>query len=84
MNSENHEIAIYYPEEMGGGRKMLFRKKKDTSSNYDQGINTIRAQGNFIYQEFLPTNAFDIKVYTVGEYYMHAEARKSPTLDGVV
>lgn len=44
----------------------------------------IRKDGNYIYEEFLPTNAFDIKVYTIGCYYMYAEARKSPTLDGVV
>ena len=32
----------------------------------------------------MPTNGFDIKVYTIGPYYMYAEARKAPTLDGVV
>jgi inositol hexakisphosphate/diphosphoinositol-pentakisphosphate kinase len=69
---------------MGGGRKMLFRKVKNSSSNYDQNENRIRRDGNYIYEEYLPNNAFDIKVYTIGEYYMYAEARKSPTLDGVV
>lgn len=68
---------------MGGGRKKLFRKVKDQSSLYEN-VNEIRRDGNFIYEEFLPTNAFDIKVYTVGPYYMYAEARRSPTLDGVV
>jgi inositol-hexakisphosphate/diphosphoinositol-pentakisphosphate 1-kinase len=32
----------------------------------------------------LQTNGFDIKVYAIGMDYFHAEARKSPTLDGVV
>lgn len=69
---------------MGGGRKTLFRKINDCSSLYDNNQNSIRTDGNYIYEEFLPTNAFDIKVYTIGPYYMYAEARRSPTLDGVV
>lgn len=69
---------------MGGGRKMLFRKVKNSSSTYEVNENRIRRDGNYIYEEYLPNNAFDIKVYAIGEFYMYAEARKSPTLDGVV
>jgi inositol hexakisphosphate/diphosphoinositol-pentakisphosphate kinase len=69
---------------MGGGRKKLFRKKKNSSSEYQAEESSVRIDGNYIYEEYLPTNAFDIKVYTIGPYYMYAEARKSPTLDGVV
>lgn len=37
-----------------------------------------------MYEQFLPTDGFDIKVYTVGADYAHAEARKAPSLDGKV
>lgn len=84
FDAENHNICIYYPESMGGGRKALFRKVKNSSSKYEENENCIRRDGNYIYEEYLPTNAFDIKVYTIGCFYMYAEARKSPTLDGVV
>lgn len=84
FDAENHEVCIYYPERDGGGRKQLFRKKENCCSLYEQSINNVRTDGNYVYEEFVRTNGFDIKVYTVGPYYMHAEARKSPGLDGVV
>ena len=36
FDGDNHQICIYYPESMGGGRKMLFRKVKNTSSKYEE------------------------------------------------
>lgn len=50
FESENHEICIYYPGEMGGGRKKLFRKVKNVSSEYESKENRIRRDSNYIYE----------------------------------
>ena len=34
FDADNHNICIYYPESMGGGRKQLFRKVKNSSSKF--------------------------------------------------
>lgn len=68
----------------GGGSKRLFRKIKDRSSEFYPDENDVRRQGSYIYEEFLNTQGTDVKVYTVGANYGHAEARKSPVVDGKV
>jgi inositol-hexakisphosphate/diphosphoinositol-pentakisphosphate 1-kinase len=68
----------------GGGSKRLFRKVDDRSSEFYPRVNELRKQGSYIYEEFLNTQGTDVKVYTVGADYGHAEARKSPVIDGRV
>lgn len=84
VNGDDHNIYIYYPPSHGGGQKRLFRKTKDLCSLFIPNANSIRRDKSYIYEEFLQTDGFDIKVYTIGPEYAHAEARKSPSLDGKV
>ena len=84
FNADDHNINIYYAQNDGGGCKSLFRKTGNVSSSFDPNVYHIRRDGDYIYEEFLPTDGFDIKVYTVGTDYAHAETRKSPVLDGKV
>ena len=84
FNGDDHDIYIYYPPNLGGGQKRLFRKTKELSSLYFPNLNEIRRDKSYIYEEFLQSDGFDIKVYTIGPNNTHAEARKSPCLDGKV
>jgi len=84
VDADDHDIAIYYPSSAGGGCKKLFRKIGDRSSDFYPDVNEIRRDGSFIYEQFLETQGTDVKMYTVGPDYGHAEARKSPAVDGKV
>mmetsp|Transcript_14034 Transcript_14034/g.21855 ORF Transcript_14034/g.21855 Transcript_14034/m.21855 type:complete len:125 (-) Transcript_14034:802-1176(-) len=89
VNAEDHEIKVYYSSlnPCRTGYNVLFRKTNNYSGKFipmRKGLSSIRKEESYIYEEFLPTDGFDIKIYTVGPNYTHAEARKCPTLDGIV
>jgi inositol hexakisphosphate/diphosphoinositol-pentakisphosphate kinase len=85
VDSEDHEVFIYYSNSMGGGCRKMFRKVKNMSSCFDPSGTHVRRNGSFLYESFVPTaHGTDVKCYTVGPNFVHAEARKAPAVDGVV
>ena len=84
VNAEDHNVRSYYSRADGGGMKQLFRKEHNQCSEYFPDVSHIRTDGSYIYEHFLQTEGTDVKVYSVGVSYVHAEARKSPTVDGRV
>uniref|UniRef100_A0A1I7U5V0 Inositol hexakisphosphate and diphosphoinositol-pentakisphosphate kinase n=1 Tax=Caenorhabditis tropicalis TaxID=1561998 RepID=A0A1I7U5V0_9PELO len=97
ISSEDHNVYIYYPSSVGGGSQRLFRKGTmsikgknvkswhiNNRSSWYSPKSEVRKEGSYIYEEFIPADGTDVKVYAVGPYYAHAEARKAPGLDGKV
>jgi len=74
VNAEDHEIRIYYStmNACGAGYNVLFRKTNNCSGQFvplQSGKSSIRRDGSYIYEEFLQTDGFDIKIYAVGQDY---------------
>jgi inositol hexakisphosphate/diphosphoinositol-pentakisphosphate kinase len=93
LDANDHNINIYYGN--NGGCRKLFRKKKNQSSKLNTSVNTIRRDGTYLYEPFHTlVGGKDIKVYLCGDFnpdtheiydlYIHAEQRKSPSVDGIV
>ena len=81
ISGEDHNIYVYYHSSEGGGSRRLFRKIGNEASAFYPDVSNVRRDGSYVYESFVKcmSHQRDIKVYTIGMDYSHAESRVAPT-----
>lgn len=63
----------------------MVRQVGNQSSAHEPNMTVPRLDASYVYEQFIDVeNCEDIKVYTLGPNFVHAETRKSPVVDGIV
>jgi len=78
-DADNHEVYIYYPKSVGGGRTRL---GKNMCGFDERG--RIRRHGSFVYERFIPSEGFETRLFVISSTacekentYIFAEAKTS-------
>jgi len=78
-DADNHEVYIYYPKSVGGGRTRL---GKNMCGFDERG--RIRRSGSFVYERFIPSEGFETRLFVISSVvcekdntYIFAEAKTS-------
>ncbi len=80
LDANNHKVHIYFSPFVV---RCLFRKINNKSSELVDGVQSVRCNDSYLYEQYEPSKE-DIKVYCVAGKYFYAESRKSPVVDGQV
>lgn len=75
VSSKDNDIYIYYPKHAGGGRMRLVSNGWG-NAEFVGGRAHVRRTGSHVYQSFVRSEGFELRLFVIGSSYVHADARQ--------